>query len=205
VARVIDPADRRREIAQAALKLLARNGVRGLTMRALAAELQGSLTLVTHYYRSRSEILTDLATQLSAAWRDELEELERPANDPWTRLRTLLEWLLPMTPEGREEERARFALVIGRDDHECARVLAEFDSDMRSLIAAHVSELVPPDVVEKVTALLRATTSGVVFEDYLDEGAWPEHRQLELVDDLIEWVSAQAVRFKAPTGRVGSR
>ena len=47
----------RREVARAAIQLLARRGPRGLTLRALAEEMGGSITLVTHFFPNRRALL----------------------------------------------------------------------------------------------------------------------------------------------------
>jgi AcrR family transcriptional regulator len=188
MAKVVDPEQRRREIAQVALGLLSAHGVRGLTMRALAREMNGSMTMVTHYYGSRAEVLRDLAHQLSLTWREELAELEGGDADPRVRLRTVLEWMLPSTAESRVEERARFALLTAQDDPDCVRLLREFDTEMRAVLRAHLVELVPASRLDSATSYIRAMTNGVVLDDYLDPEAWPLEKQRRLCDDLIAWI-----------------
>lgn len=188
MAKVVDPEERRREIAQVALRLLSAHGVRGLTMRALAREMNGSMTMVTHYYESRAEVLRDLAHQLSLAWREELADLEGGDADPRVRLRTVLEWMLPSSAESRVEERARFALLTAQDDPDCIRLLREFDTEMRAVLRAHLVELVPASRLDSATSYIRAMTNGVVLDDYLDPDAWPLEKQRRLCDDLIAWI-----------------
>jgi AcrR family transcriptional regulator len=188
MTKVVDPQQRRREIAQVALGLLSSQGLRGLTMRALAREMNGSMTMVTHYYDSRAEVLRDLAHQLSLAWREELADLEGVDADPRTRLRTVLEWMLPVTDESRMEERARFALLTAQDDPDCVRVLREFDTEMRAVLRAHLLDLVPAARLDSATSYIRAITNGVVLDDYLDPEAWPAEKQHRLCDDVIAWI-----------------
>jgi AcrR family transcriptional regulator len=188
VPKEVDPGERRRAIANAAIKLIAAGGPQALTMRALAAELNGSMTMVTHYYASRRELLLDLVHQVTDGWQQELAELEATKPDARSRLRTLLEWSLPTTSEGREEERFRFALTTVHQDPECSEVLRGFDTVMRGILRSHLQELVPARHVDDAVRYLRAITNGVALEDYLYTDSWPLERQLKLVDDMLRWI-----------------
>ncbi len=114
--RAVDVEDRRREIAHAALKLIATRGYRGLTLRAVAAELNGSLTLVTHYYPSRTALLEGIASQLMSEYDDDLERIEAGVEDPWRRLGLFLEWMIPLDDQG-VSERARIILAAETRGH----------------------------------------------------------------------------------------
>ena len=57
--------------------LLATGGLRAVTIREVARQLGGSVTLVTHYYPTRSAILDDLASQLIEIWRQEVAGYRR--------------------------------------------------------------------------------------------------------------------------------
>src|SRR5207253_2248164 len=105
------------EVARAAIQLLAKRGPRGLTLRALAEELGGSITLVTHFYPNRRALLdavTEQAIEDSAA---ELGAFDEQDLAPAERLRQFLVWLLPTTPEGLEMERGRVMLASESDTH----------------------------------------------------------------------------------------
>lgn len=189
--RVINHDDRRRDIARAALRLLARQGPAGLTIRAVARELGGSLTVVTHYYDSRQALLADLVEQLSQGWHVELGDLQRAGDEPLERLRTMLEWLLPLNEDARLEERARFALLAAHDDPVYVNMLRGFDRYIRDELRAYVAGVVPADRVDSSVDLLRAFTNGVVLDTVIDPQAWPASRQLRLLDELIRLVAAE--------------
>jgi len=57
-AHPVDHEDRRREIVRAAIEVVKKHGYQGLTLRSLAAQMGGSSTLVTHYFRSRRNLST---------------------------------------------------------------------------------------------------------------------------------------------------
>jgi len=183
--RVVDPEARRRDIANVTLQVLARDGVAGLSLRIIAAEMGGSLTRVTHYYPNRQALMTDLARQICATWQTALDEIDETHTEPRDRLRTFMAWLLPLTPRGHEEERARIALLAAGHDPDCREVLVEFDDVVRGMIRDRLRGLVPKRRVPAVADLLRAFVSGVVLDAQLSPEAWPAKRQLGLLDDLL--------------------
>lgn len=183
--RVVDHEERRRHIANVALMLLARDGAAGLSLRSIAAEMGGSLTMVTHYYANRQELMTDLAHQICDTWQAALDEIDETHREPRDRLRTFLAWLLPLTPRGHEEERARFALLAADNDPDCRAVLVDFDNIVREMLRQRLKGLVPKRRVPAVADLLRAFASGIVLDAQMSPEAWPAKRQLALLDDLL--------------------
>lgn len=183
--RVVDHDARRREIAGVAQRLLARDGASGLSLRNIAAEMGGSLTLVTHYYANRHELMTDLAQQTVNTWQASLQDMDEAHQEPRDRLRTFLAWLLPLNEQGQEEERARVALLAADHDPDCRAVLLVFDHSVRDLLRERLTGLVPPDRVVALADLLRAFTSGVVVDAVLSPRDWPAERQLALLDTML--------------------
>ena len=184
--RVVDQEARRRDIADVAIKLLAREGAAGLSLRNIAAELGGSLTMVTHYYANRQELMTDLAHQICDTWKVSLEEMDETHREPRDRLRAFMIWLLPVTAKGQEEDRARFALLAADNDLRGRAVLLEFDEVVRDMLRDRLKGLVPGRRVAAVADLLHAFASGVSLDSQLNAEAWPPRRQLALLDDLLE-------------------
>jgi AcrR family transcriptional regulator len=154
-------------------------------MRAVARELGGSLTVVTHYYSTRRELLLDLPQQLAQDWSEDLSELEAQAATPRARLRTLLAWLLPLDRDGLQEEMARFSLLVASTDADSSEALAGFDDYVRELLRQHVTGLVPDDAVESSVELFRAFTNGIVVNAVMDPVGWPASRQEALLDLAI--------------------
>lgn len=186
--RVVDHDARRRDIAAVALRLLARDGATGLSLRNIASEMGGSLTVVTHYYANRQELMTDLARQICESWQSALDDMDAAHRQPRDRLRTFLAWLLPLSEQGLEEERARFALLAADHDPDCRAVLLEFDGYVRDGIRRRLGGLVDEHRVSQTTDLLRAFTSGVVLDAVLSPEEWPEARQLALLDTTLATV-----------------
>ena len=186
--RVVDHDARRRDIATVALTLLARDGASGLSLRNIAAEMGGSLTLVTHYYANRQELMTDLARQICDGWQADIDRMDEAHHEPRERLRTFLAWMLPLTEKGQEEEHARLALLVADSAPDCRAVLVEFDNDLRELLRQRLAGLVPKKRVPVVADLLRAFTSGIVLDAQLTPELWPAKRQLALLDAMLSAV-----------------
>ena len=55
--RLIDHAQRRREIADALLSIVAEDGIYGVTIRAVAERAGWSTGVINHYYRNRHDLL----------------------------------------------------------------------------------------------------------------------------------------------------
>jgi len=54
----VDPQKRMDEIVDASERLLSTGGFTNLTLRNLAKQMGGSITLVTHYFESRAALVT---------------------------------------------------------------------------------------------------------------------------------------------------
>src|SRR5687768_4852119 len=101
--RMLDVVQRRRDITSIAIRVLAEVGLDGLTLRSIADELGGSITLVTHIYPTRRDLLLGLAETLLEEYDALLPELEAGRDRP-ERLRILLEWMLPRSEGGWSQE-----------------------------------------------------------------------------------------------------
>jgi AcrR family transcriptional regulator len=182
VARPLDPAQRRRDIAHVAIKILADRGPEALTIKAIADELGGSITLVTHIYPTRKHLLAGLAESFFEQYDAELPEREADAV-PIERLRILLEWMLPLSENGWVQERARVVLI---SDAESASVLAsQMDQKMRGLIEDHISPLVHSSEVQPLVNLLRILVNGIVLSCVEHRADWPPERQVSVLHDAL--------------------
>jgi AcrR family transcriptional regulator len=184
--RTVDHDERRRDIAYAALRLMSTRGPAALTLRGLAQELGGSITLVTHFYRNRAELLKGMTDQLIDDYDAQLADLERGADDA-TRLRLLLEWMLPLTQDSRTAERGRVLLTAERDsDLHVQSFFLAMDRKMRALLRDHVTPLVEPSLVDITVDALRVMVNGVVLSAVEHPRKWSAKRQLALLDHMLE-------------------
>jgi AcrR family transcriptional regulator len=203
--RIVDRAERRREIAYAALRLMSTRGPAALTLRALAEELGGSITLVTHFYRNRAELLKGIADQLVDDYDAHLAALEKGADD-LTRLRVLLKWMLPLTMEARSEERARVLLNAERQsDLHVESFFEAMDKKMRALLRDHVTPLVEPARVDVTVDALRVMVNGVVLSAVEHPRKWPAKRQLALLNHMLDCLGLYKPETAPASGNDGAR
>lgn len=184
--RFVDHDIRKRDIVRATLEVLAESGVGGLSFRAVAARLGGSTTLVTHYFPNQDALLAEVASSSLVQWGEEIDALDKQGRTPEERLQTLLVWLMPVTPLGLTQERARINLLSSQllgEGHRTA--LEEWDVKIRSVLRSHLDELVPQHEVERTVELLRVTISGVVLTVVEHPDSWPIERQLAIVEHLM--------------------
>jgi AcrR family transcriptional regulator len=100
MARVVDHAERREIFAAAALRVIMREGEAGLTVRSVATEAGFTTGALTHYFRSKDQLLIE-ASELSARLvREQMERAGRvaPAREA---IRKVVALALPLTAERR--------------------------------------------------------------------------------------------------------
>jgi AcrR family transcriptional regulator len=203
VPRQVDHARRRREIVRATLKVLDEAGTRGLSLRAVASEMGGSTTLITHYFPTQRELLNEVTEQVLAGWDEDIRELDAREGTPAVRLQALLRWLVPLTEQGLRDERTRIHLLAGQllgEEHRA--IIQATETKTREWIRNHVIGLAPPVDVERAVELIRVVTSGVVLSVIEDPGQWPAERQIAILDWLTASLGiapADVDRYREPT------
>jgi AcrR family transcriptional regulator len=181
----VDAALRREEILSAAYWVLEEEGLAGISFRSVAARLGGSATLVTHYYASRQALVEDLIAFSLNRWKADLEALEMGIDDPGERLRVLLEWLVPVKPEGLREERARLNLLANHYDSETQAMLKKWDQHGRSLVRKHLQPLIAKENIEDAVEILAVTIYGISLSAVQSPSAWPRRRQLRALETQL--------------------
>jgi AcrR family transcriptional regulator len=184
--RFVDHDERRREVARAAFQLLSKRGPRGLTLRALADELGGSITLVTHFFPSRRALLDAITEQVIEDSAAELATLDTPGLTPAERLRRFLTWLLPTTAEALGVERGRVMLASESDAHfNVQKFYDTWEARIRELIERYVGPLVPPEEKEFYIDLVRVIGNGVVLSAVEHPKYWTEEKQRSFIEGLV--------------------
>jgi AcrR family transcriptional regulator len=187
VPKEVDHDERRDEILAAVAGVLSDVGLRGLTIRSLAARLGGSVSMVTHYFPTRHSLLVGIGPWILKNWQAEIESLSGAEGDRLTKLRSVLAWLMPLTAEGMLEERAGLSLLVGTE-HDTAAVEGlriELDAWSRRLVQDHLVGLVDDAHINRTADILYAVTRGVSVCTCEAPEAWPAERQLAVLDDLL--------------------
>lgn len=190
--RPVDVHARRMEITNAAIRILARGGTGALTLRSLAHELGGSITLVTHFFANRSELFVAVTDELISTYDSMLDELDHGAGDV-ERLQNLLVWMVPTTADDREAEAGRIALISHREEHESiAHFFDAMETRMRSLLRERLVGLVDDDRVEPAVGFLRSMTNGLTLSGI-------EHPELWSLEQIETCVSIALDGLLAPS------
>jgi AcrR family transcriptional regulator len=191
MARRTDHAERREEFAAAALRVIMRAGVGGLTVREVAKEAGFTTGALTHYFHSKDQVLIEASEYSAKLVRPRMERKGREP-DALSALRGVVELALPITPTVRgywriwfgfweraaynpavarvmraryDEWRGRLAVLIRRAQDEGAAP-ARFDANLAA------QELV-------------ALVDGISIQVLLGTGRIPAARQREIIENWI--------------------
>ncbi|NMN95576.1 TetR family transcriptional regulator C-terminal domain-containing protein [Antrihabitans stalactiti] len=203
--KIVDHEERRRVLADAALALLARDGVAAVTTRGVADESGWSTGVLNHYFDSRHDLL--LAALRRAGdiqgeqYRSILDDADLPALDKLYKITASVLPLgkrrLAMTriylffyAEGAAEEKAR-AEITG--------FLARWRSVVRdTVVAAQAEGSVSADLdPDAVTMQLVALTDGLAMQSILDPVVM---RAIRAKDAIPRFVDIAVQRVGVVTG-----
>ena len=172
----VDADDRRRQLVLAAAELIADEGINALTNAKIAKRLSGSTTMVTHYFRSKRELVLDTYQTMASRSRARLEQAMRGSGDP---LAACLHALLPLDDQTRLEWRVWLAyqgMSVG--DPELTRIWASraasaVDRITRLIEAGIEAERVPSSIDPAMESdRLFALIQGMSFQSIVDPKRW---------------------------------
>ncbi|WP_028653361.1 TetR/AcrR family transcriptional regulator [Nocardioides halotolerans] len=187
----VDHDTRRREVAEAVWRVLAETGFAGLSLRAVATEMGATTGLLTHYFRSKRELVEHALEVVHERTAPRMQDVGPPA-------------------PGLEGLRARLRAVLV-DDAEATVLskvwvgfwdLALADAELglaeaaryerwrdrlRPLVdeALAAGELPLGRDRETVVDLLTAFTHGLVVQALFDPDRFPAERQYAVLDELL--------------------
>jgi AcrR family transcriptional regulator len=192
MARQADHNERREAFAMAALRVIMRAGVGGLTVREVAKEAGFTTGALTHYFTSKDQVLI-LASECSA--KPVREKMERGATEksPLAALRKVVAESLPISPESRGYwrvwvgfwERASY-------NPDVARVMGERYDEWRGRLAriirrAQVEGAAAEGFDAELAAQeLVALVDGIGVQVLLGSGRMSVARQWRIIDSWIE-------------------
>ncbi|MEU6006597.1 TetR/AcrR family transcriptional regulator [Streptomyces sp. NPDC047453] len=183
-----DHEARRRDVSEAVWRVLAAHGFRGLTMRAVAAELDATTGLLTHYFPTKRDLVAYALDLLEA--RSE-SRLRRTAGEGMSAVRAALLDILPLTGEATVGNRIWVsswdaALADPELTVDYARKYGRSRDKLRDLVAAaqHLGEL-PTGDPARIAAGAQSYVLGLVVQALFDPEVFPPHRQIELLDDYL--------------------
>lgn len=181
---------RREDVAAAVWRVLDQSGFAGLSMRAVARELDATTGIVTHYFPSKRE-LTSFALELLA---ERSGARERPATTRGPAdLRSALLDMLPLDDVSQTSNRiwiSSWDAALADERH--AAEHAERYRASRAKVAGLVAEFLPEregqrddERVHRVTETLHSFVLGLTVQAVLDPAAYPPERQIALLDGIL--------------------
>jgi len=195
VPKIVDHAARRAEVIDGACDLIASRGIAGFTVRELARAVDASTGVVSHYFRSKQELLTLTYDAVNDRIRSRVEACL--ARDP-TDVEGSLAAMLPQDAAGLRDWRVLFAywgasvgdeLLSGEQQRRARLARKRIRRTLERLgeqgrLAAGV------DPAAEAYRLL-ALTQGVATQTVFDPQSWPAPRQRLLLSEAVAGILAQ--------------
>ena len=190
--RTVDIDERRRELTDAAARLIARAGLGAATMREVAAEAGLTTGALTHYFADKRQLLQ--CTLVASLQRRIARRSDEAATDPAIALRAALAGALPIDEDSRRHWMVTVAFCAeAAGDAELAATQRDAYREFRM----HVSRLVERCGCSRVDTVgaaerLIAAVDGVALQALFDPESWPPARQLAALDDALRSTSSAA-------------
>ncbi|MBL1076527.1 TetR/AcrR family transcriptional regulator [Nocardia sp. 2] len=184
----VDSADRRRRIGEAGVRIVREHGVAGLTVRAVAAALGGSTSLITNYVRNRTQLLDLTLETLVHQWDTQVDEL---TGDAGQRLRRLAEWALDWNRDTGPTVAKILVQILGENAIDAQRLATlhhELDRLRGRLIAALRAAQVPD--ADTAADVLYLASRGAMITSVENPGDWPAERLARAADHLARTLAA---------------
>lgn len=181
----IDTSQRRTEIAEATLQLARERGPGAVTIRAVAARMGGSTTVITSFIPSRSALLMNAMTLVREGWNEALDAAiaGRTGLD---RLHALIDWTLDTT-DYDDAVRRLWNEILAKEDPDSEQ-WAGIRSDAHQE-QAHISEALAqcgPDVPSWLADVLFLIARGYFVSTVEDPEMWANDRALRAVCNMLD-------------------
>jgi AcrR family transcriptional regulator len=181
--RVADKQERRDQIVEAAFRIIARDGLSGTSMRAVAKEAGCTIGLINHWFSSRDDLIEATFNQAIELGMIDAAEI---ATDPSSYFDAASR-SLPVDEQRRDAAKvwiAFYAMVLSDETHmerrttRChavRKVMIEKLREFRPLPACH-------DIVDRILVLV----DGIAINALLDPKRWTRSRQRTVLREGME-------------------
>jgi TetR/AcrR family transcriptional repressor of bet genes len=191
VPKLVDHDQRREEVAEAAWRVIGRDGLEGATLREIAREAGFTTGVIQHYFRDRDELLAFAARLISEQAVERQKEAVRAHPPGRERLVALLEILVP--PGMRA---ARVAVLLGfwaraaTDPRHNAIYLKQY-ARLRALFREQVAAAMTAGAlargdIDDMTDHLIAFGDGLCVRAGLDPERYPQARRRHLIEHALD-------------------
>jgi len=189
-----DPDQRRRDMIDATLRCLARDGYANTGVRAIAEEAGISIGLIRHYFETKSQLIAETQRHVSTELQAFSERaVEAAGVDPRERLRAYL--MAGFRPPFLDEKyiTVRFMLWgVALTDPGTKTVHDESYGRYRARLRELIAQTLPPTVGDGVLKPLAATVSALTDGLWIDWMLRPEDRDIAASIDLCMEMVASA-------------
>jgi AcrR family transcriptional regulator len=193
----VDAEARLDAIAEATIEQATHAGPRAITIRTVAARLGGSTTKVTHYVRSRGELMANAVRRVQQHWRPELAEVlaGRTGRD---RLATFVDWWTTGTAQYDVFRLMWVEMLAMRDSDEVvSRALQQEAHAERDEVVAVLTEsrIADPQLRADLLYLL---LRGINISSVEDPETWPAERGRQAALALVELMPSTPTSSRQP-------
>lgn len=208
--KIVDHDERRNHIAHAVLDVVAREGVRGVTIRQVAEEADWSVGVISHYFEDKQALLiAALRAATETVGRRMMETVA--IKDPIERIRALLEAGMPLDAERTATCRIFYyfqaeGVVDEALSAELARNYGAWRSGVRKAISDaqgrdHFASHDPTALAESLVAL----AEGLGVQGMFDPKAMPPARLRQRLARTVEHLAGATARASAVHAKVERR
>lgn len=166
-------ADRREEIADAGVRLIAGHGLRALTHRAIDAELGLPIGSTSYYARTKRDLIALIARRLAHRTQGDISAARLPSSLDVASVAEAMAAILDFMARRPADHRARFALLLElREDDELHGLLSGSSPVRKQLLdgAAGVLDRLKVDQPEAHAPNLVVVLDGLLFDRVAGSG-----------------------------------
>lgn len=194
--KIVDRDQRREEVLEATWRVIARNGIDGVSIREVAAEGGYSTGVVAHYFRNKDDVVR---SALFRVWRQESDRIrQRTASlRGLAALEAIAREVLPLGAQRTLEMAVWMAFwsrAIG--DETLSSEQQRYYSEWRALLSKHLREAVAAGEIgavdcEAEAVRLAGLIDGIGIQAMLEPRQFKGQRAVRLVLEHLERLSAR--------------
>jgi AcrR family transcriptional regulator len=185
----VDVDQRRADVAEATFRVAARDGLRAVTLRSVAAALGASTTVITNYLPSRADLLLNAIDQIGEEWLAELRQITATSHGETALRRVMLD---AVTWDDQERLRNHFWVAVLAAPVRTAEIderLAAGSEAVRAILEGLLTECGHRDPASAADVLF-LVAQGVFVSVVEAEDDWPPERARRTAAAAVDAVLA---------------